>query len=94
MRSNTRRTSSVPFRTREPYRTLDGWAISVLLEPHAIKECEEHGHIRDRSTDPHAWDRAREIARAEPFPGTSPVLAVAAIDDVMRSVGDTCPDCN
>ena len=44
---------------REPYRTLRGWAIGLLLEIHAIKECEEHGHMQDR-TDPDAWKRARE----------------------------------
>jgi hypothetical protein len=38
---------------REPSRTLRGWAIGVLLETQAIRECEEHGHMRDR-TDPDA----------------------------------------
>jgi len=33
------------------------WAISILLEAGAIRECEEHGWMRDRS-DPHARERA------------------------------------
>jgi hypothetical protein len=53
---------------REPFRTLRGWAIGVLLETHAIRECDEHGHMRDR-TDPDAWRLAREIASKHPFRG-------------------------
>ena len=49
--------------------------------------------MRDR-TDPEAWNRARDEARHNPFPGTSPETAVAAIDEVMRSIGDSCPDCD
>src|SRR5467141_1220722 len=77
---------------REPYRTLQGWAIGLLLETHAIKECEEHGHMQDR-TDPDAWKRAREIASKYPFRGSTPAEAVLALDDVMQSIGDTCPEC-
>src|SRR5258708_39397967 len=78
---------------REPYRTLRGWAIGLLLETHAIKECEEHGHMQDR-TDPDAWKRAREIASKYPFRGSTPTQAVQALDDVMQSIGDTCPSVN
>jgi hypothetical protein len=74
------------------YRTVEGWALSVLLEAHAIRECDAHGHMKDR-TDPHALEHARETAREDPPPGTSPDQAVAAIDDVMVSIGDSCPDC-
>jgi hypothetical protein len=77
---------------REPFRTLRGWAIGVLLETEAIRECAEHGHMRDR-TDPHAWKRAREIASSHPFRGATPAEAVEALDDVMQSIGDTCPEC-
>jgi hypothetical protein len=38
---------------RETYRTLQGWALGILLETHAIRECEDHSHMRDR-TDPDA----------------------------------------
>jgi hypothetical protein len=49
--------------------------------------------MKDR-TDPHALEQAREIARQEPFSGTSPAQSLAAIDDVMNSIGDACPECN
>jgi len=42
-----------------------GWAISVLQETGAIRECEEHGWMQDRA-DPHARERALDIARQEP----------------------------
>jgi hypothetical protein len=46
---------------RAAIRTLRGWAISVLLDAGAIRECEEHGWMIDRG-DPHARDRALTIA--------------------------------
>jgi hypothetical protein len=42
---------------RAAIRTLQGWAISVLVEAGAISECEEHGWMKDRG-DPHARERA------------------------------------
>ena len=51
-------------------RTLRGWAISVLQDAGAIRECEDHGWMRDRA-DPHARERAFAIAREEPPPGVS-----------------------
>ena len=42
---------------RPAIRTLQGWAISVLLETGAIRECEVHGWMQDRA-DPHARARA------------------------------------
>jgi hypothetical protein len=93
MRSSAKR-AELPLQTARPtYRTLEGWAVGLLLEQHAIRECEEHGHMRDR-TDPEAWNRAREAARHSPFPGTSPAVSVNALDDIMRSTGDSCPDCD
>jgi len=83
-----------PAPARRPaYRTLPGWALGLLLEEHAVRECPEHGHMRDR-TDPEAWNRAREVARQHPFPGTSADASIAAIDDVLRSIGNTCPECD
>ena len=35
------------------FRTIEGWARSVLIEVGAIRECEEHGWMRYRA-DPHA----------------------------------------
>ena len=34
---------------RPAFRTIEGWARLVLLEAGAIRECEEHGWMRDRS---------------------------------------------
>jgi len=82
-----------PPARRSAYRTLEGWAVGILIEHGAVRECEHHGHMRDRS-DPEAWNRARDEARHNPFPGTSTEARVAAIDDVMRSIGDSCPDCD
>ena len=51
------------------------------------------GHRRD-GADPDAWNRAREEAWRNPFPGVTPEACIAAMDEVMRSIGDTCPDCD
>jgi hypothetical protein len=56
---------------RPAIRTLRGWAISVLLETGAIRECEEHGWMQDRA-DPHTRERALTIAREDPPAGVSP----------------------
>lgn len=70
--------------------TLRGWAISVLQEAGAIRECSEHGWMKDRA-DPHARERAFNAARQDP-PGVS-ADAAALINDVLDSIGDTCPEC-
>jgi hypothetical protein len=46
---------------RPTVRTIEGWAISVLHEAGAIRECEEHGWMKDphRSTCPGARYRNR-----------------------------------
>jgi hypothetical protein len=78
---------------RQPaIRTIEGWAISVLQEAGAISECEEHGWMKDR-TDPHARERAIEIARHDPPQGFSPDAAAAEVREVLDSIGDTCPEC-
>ena len=77
---------------RPATRTLRGWAISVLQEAGAIKECEEHGWMQDRA-DAHARDRARDLAREERPPGVSPQAAAVAVAEVLDSIGDTCPEC-
>ena len=76
---------------RRTKRTQRGWAIHVLLEAGAIRECEEHGWMQDRA-DPHARERAFDIARRDP-PGVSPDEATAEVRDVLESIGDTCPEC-
>ena len=87
--------SNLMLMTKErgpPIRTLRGWTISVLAEAGAIKECDEHGWMRD-CADPHARDRAVDIARQDPPPGVSPDAAAAEVREVMDSIGDTCPEC-
>ncbi|WP_316398244.1 hypothetical protein [Bradyrhizobium sp. 33ap4] len=80
-------------RERRPaIRTLRGWAIHVLQEAGAIRECEEHGWMQDRA-DPHARDRAFDIARKDPPAGFSTDEAVAEVREVLDSIGDTCPEC-
>jgi len=73
-------------------RTLRGWALAVLQEAGAIRECEAHGWAQDRA-DPHARERVFDIARLDPPPGVSPEEAVTEIGDVLGSIGDTCPEC-
>ena len=87
------KTASKPRNTRPAFRSVEGWAVGLLTEMHAIVECEAHGHRRDRS-DPDAWRNARQAAREHPFPGLSPEQSVAAVDAVMAATGDTCPDCD
>ncbi|MCK1718259.1 hypothetical protein [Bradyrhizobium sp. 141] len=77
---------------RPAIRTLRGWAISVLQEAGAIRECEEHGWMRDRA-DPHARKRALDIARRNPPAGVPPEEAAAEVRGVLDSIGDTCPEC-
>jgi hypothetical protein len=77
---------------RPAIRTHHGWAISVLHEAGAIRECEEHGWIQDR-TDPHARQNALDVARQDPPPGLSPDAAAAEVREVLDSIGDTCPEC-
>ena len=80
-------------RERRPViRTLRGWAINVLNEAGAIRECEHHGWMQDRA-DPHARERAIDMAREDPPPGVSPQSAAIAIAEVLDSIGDTCPEC-
>ncbi|MCA1398415.1 MULTISPECIES: hypothetical protein [unclassified Bradyrhizobium] len=77
---------------RPAIRTLRGWAISVLQEAGAIHECEEHGWAKDRA-DPHARERAFEIARQDPPRGLPMNAAIAELREVLDSIGDTCPEC-
>jgi hypothetical protein len=78
---------------RPPIRTPRGWAIALLQEAGAIRECEEHGWMRDRA-DPYARDHAVEIVRRDPPPGLSAEAAAAEVREVLNSIGDTCPECS
>jgi hypothetical protein len=75
-----------------PFRTIEGWARLILLEAGEIRECEEHGWMRDRS-DPHAREHALLVARQYPPSGVSPDEAIAAVQAVLRATGETCPEC-
>jgi hypothetical protein len=77
---------------RPAIRTLRGWAIEVLQEAGAIRECEEHGWMQDRA-DPHARERAFDLARRQPPQGAPPEAAVATVAEVLDGIGDSCPDC-
>jgi hypothetical protein len=48
--------------------------------------------MRDRA-DPHARERAFDIARHDPPPGVSPQAAAVVIAEALDSIGDTCPEC-
>ncbi|MHB0790310.1 hypothetical protein [Bradyrhizobium sp. 5.13L] len=78
---------------RPATRTLRGWAISVLQEAGAIHECEEHGWAKD-CADPHARERAFDIARRDPPPDISLQSALNALAEVLDGIGDTCPECD
>jgi hypothetical protein len=77
---------------RPTIRTMRGWAIYMLQEADAIRECEEHGWMQDRA-DPHARGQAFDIARRAPPAGVSPDAAAAEVREVLTSIGDTCPEC-
>jgi hypothetical protein len=92
MKNAVRKLSSSASSSRSAYRTLQGWALGTLIEHGAVTECEHHGHRRDRA-DPDAWSRAREAAWNSTYPGATPEACIKALEEVMRSIGDTCPDC-
>jgi hypothetical protein len=48
--------------------------------------------MRDRS-DPHARERALVAARRDPPPNVAAEEAVAAVRNVLDTIGDTCPEC-
>jgi hypothetical protein len=48
--------------------------------------------MKDRA-DPHARERALDTARQDPPDGLSVAMAIAEIEDVLNSIGDTCPEC-
>jgi hypothetical protein len=43
--------------------------------------------------DPHAHERAFDIASQDPPPGVSPLEAAVAIAEVLDAIGDSCPEC-
>ena len=89
MKSNAARKMPAPA---SAYRTLHGWALGTLIEQHAVSECSDHGHRKNKS-DPEAWGHAMEVAQQHPFPGASPQQCIAEMEEIMQSIGDSCPDC-
>ncbi|MEN3288394.1 MAG: hypothetical protein V7634_2694, partial [Bradyrhizobium sp.] len=79
------------FERRPAVRTLRGWAISVLQDAGAIRECEEHGWMQDHA-DPHAPERAFAIAYQVPPLGVSSDDALAEVKDVLDATGHTCAE--
>ena len=77
---------------RLAFRSIEGWARSILLEAGAIRECESHGWIIDR-TDPHARDLALALAREAPAFDLTAEEAAGAVQGILNSTGDTCPEC-
>jgi hypothetical protein len=77
---------------RRQVQSLRGWAILVLLDEGVIRECVEHGWMRERG-DPHARLRALDLARSDPPAGYSSDQAVAELLDVLTSIEDECPEC-
>jgi hypothetical protein len=75
---------------RPSWREVERWAIGVLLEEGAIKQCPDRGDIQCRG-DPDARARAFEVAREHPPAGLTAEDAVAALHDVLG--GDACPEC-
>lgn len=63
---------------RTAIRTVREWAIAVLQEAGAIRECAYHGWMQDRA-DPNAREQAFQIARRDPPPGLSPEAAASSI---------------
>jgi hypothetical protein len=92
MRDRVIRNAARQPQRRPAIRTLRGWAISVLQETGAIRECEEHGWMQERA-GPHTRERALAAARRDPPDGVSPDEAIAELCDVLDSIGDTCPEC-
>lgn len=77
---------------RPAIRTIRGWAILLLQEAGAIRECNQHGWLVDRG-DPHAREQALFLARQAPPDGATSREAVVAVKAVLEGVGDTCPEC-
>lgn len=55
-------------RERPDFRTVDRWAIGLLLEAGAIQKCNQHGWAKDRS-DPHAREVLDSVGAPVPNAG-------------------------
>ncbi|MBY0382980.1 MAG: hypothetical protein K2W78_13795 [Xanthobacteraceae bacterium] len=84
---------NVANRRNQPWRSIEDWALAVLVDTHAVVACNSHGFMRD-AADPDAWRRASDVAAHHPFHGATSLECLQALDEVMHSVGDTCPECD
>jgi hypothetical protein len=82
MRSNAKRVEVAARQPRPVYRTIEGWALGTLLEEHAVGECADHGHMRNR-TDADSWNRAREANEYDRV--NAAVSRASDCDGCMRS---------
>ncbi|MEY9400719.1 hypothetical protein ABIF66_000535 [Bradyrhizobium japonicum] len=64
----------------------------MLSEAGAIRVCETHGWMQDRA-DPHARERALDIARHNSPRSVSVEAAAGAIAEVLDGISDSCPEC-
>src|ERR1700694_5024051 len=62
---------------RPAFRTIEGWARSVLLDAGAIRECEEHGWMSDYLRSQVALAYAARASRAFALSLTSSLRASA-----------------
>lgn len=78
----------------ETARSPDAARVGHLgaTEAVVIRECAEHGWMQDRA-DPHSREQALCIAQENPPFDVPPEQAIAAVRDVLDSIGHTCPEC-
>jgi hypothetical protein len=77
---------------RPTVRTLRGWRSTCCRRPALSANARSMSWARDRA-DPHARERAVDLARRDPPAGISADDAVAELRDALGSIGDTCPEC-
>ena len=46
-----------------------------------------------RSLGSRCLEPGAEEAWRNPFPGATPEACIIALEEIMRSIGDSCPDC-
>jgi hypothetical protein len=54
-------------------QTLRGWAVALLQEAGAIRECEEHGWMQDRTDRPAANRKVNAITATQALPKSEPI---------------------
>ena len=80
-------TSATP---KPVYRTLDEWALGILMEQRAVADCDDYGHRRDGS-DPDAWtEPGKRRVAAEPWRSATkmcmPTTVMIVKDQWLRAI--------